>query len=142
MAVTGTEISGNTANRAGGGIENTAGDEEGDGTFLTDVTITGNDAGTPPATAAASTAVAPSWSRSSAAWSQGNTAVEGGGLWNSGAGSHHGPTTNVSDNTASRGGGVYQSGMGGMMSVSRASSRSTRPPPTVAAARSKAGRSR
>ncbi len=110
VTVDGGTISGNRANRAGGGVELIAGTVA---TF-TDVTISGNDAGTGAATAAPGNGGGVHLSGDAVATFSGgevsgNNAVEGGGLWNSPTG-----TLTVADgilienNTAVRGGGIYQ----------------------------------
>ena len=79
------EISGNTANRAGGGIEDVGGTAEDDteGTLLTDVTITGNDAGMNPGNGGGIHSGG-GYVQMRSGEVSGNTAVEGGGLWTSG----------------------------------------------------------
>lgn len=109
---------GNSANRAGGGIEDRVDAPATTKVGGPAVTIDGslflqNDAGTAPGnggglhiTGAGSVAV------SASAFAE-NVAVEGGGLWNSGAGSLTVFSTTVIANTATRGGGLFQDGMGG-----------------------------
>ena len=114
--ISNTIIAGNSAIRAGGGIEVTGGST----TTLTDVQL-GTDDDLAPTDlgnfiiAAANPgnggglhvsgdgAVTITRGRVS-----GNTAVEGGGLWNSATGSMTVTGTTISGNTATRGGGVYQ----------------------------------
>ena len=117
-----SRIFANTANRAGGGIENAGG-----AVTMMRVTLGGtdssaaNDAGSNPGNggglhigATGSTMV----TRSSVGY---NTAVEGGGLWNSGAGTLVVDTSTVSNNTASTGAGVYLDGAGGTITLDQAS---------------------
>ena len=120
--ITDTRIFGNTANRAGGGIENAGGD-----VTLNGVTLGGtradsaNNAGENPGNGgglhigADGTA---SIERSSVGY---NTAVEGGGLWNSGMGTLNVVTSTVSNNTAERGAGVYLDGAGGTITLDEVS---------------------
>lgn len=117
-----SRILANTANRAGGGIENAGG-----AVTMLRVTLGGrdssaaNDAGSNPGNggglhigADGSTTL----TRSSVGY---NTAVEGGGLWNSGAGTLVVDTSTVSNNTAGTGAGVYLDGAGGTISLDFAS---------------------
>ncbi|MES1925695.1 extracellular nuclease [Salinisphaera sp. T31B1] len=116
--ITDTRIAGNSAQRAGGGIENAGG-----AVTMTRVTLGGtdssaaNDAGANPGNGgglhiggAGTTAI----TRSSVGY---NTAVEGGGLWNSGAGTLTVDTSTVSNNTADTGAGVYLDGAGGTITL-------------------------
>ena len=105
-------LDGNDAQRAGGGIESSAGSTE---VFRTD--LLGNDAGAAPGnggglhlTGAGTVDVAQSTV-------SGNSAVEGGGLWNSSGGTFSISDTVVEGNTATGdaatqgGGGVYNDGV-------------------------------
>ncbi len=110
-------VTGNSSNRAGGGIENVA------DLLVVRTTLRGNDAGSNPGnggglhSAGAATAV---FDRSTAS---GNNAREGGGLWNSGASVLNVYNSTVSGNTATRpapsgGGGIFQqAGSAGTMTM-------------------------
>ena len=109
--ISNSRIEANSANRAGGGIENAGAD-----LTLERVTLggtssdLGNDAGNNPGNGgglhigAAGTA---SIDNTSVGYNQ---AVEGGGLWNSGPGTLDVSTSTVANNSADRGAGVYQDG--------------------------------
>jgi hypothetical protein len=111
--ITASRIFGNSANRAGGGIENA-----GASVNLTNVTLggsiadAGNDAGANPGNGGGlhigGTGTA-TITRSSVGH---NTATEGGGLWNNTASSMIVNTSTVSSNTADRGAGIYLNGDG------------------------------
>ncbi len=110
VTVSDSEITGNTSNRAGGGIEMAAGN-----LILTNSDVSANNAGTAPGNGggvhlggAATAAISTSTFRD-------NVAVEGGGLWNSGSDMTV-MTSEISGNSASEGGGVYNE-TGGTTSV-------------------------
>nr|WP_047817032.1 choice-of-anchor Q domain-containing protein [Rhodopirellula islandica] len=108
LTVSGGEISGNTANRAGGGIEATAGS----GTTLTDVRLESNVAG-PDGSASPGNGGALHVSGDGIVTITGGSvtdnvaANEGGGLWNSVSGSLTVDGTTVSGNSAPIGGGIF-----------------------------------
>ncbi|MES1930672.1 extracellular nuclease [Salinisphaera dokdonensis CL-ES53] len=109
--ITDTRISGNTANRAGGGIESASGTVTMTGVTLGGTSSAdGNDAGASPGNGGGlhvggtgSTTI----TRSTVGYNQ---AVEGGGLWNNTGSTMTLDTSTVSNNTATRGAGVYLNG--------------------------------
>lgn len=117
LEVTGTTLSGNTSNRAGGGIED-VGDalvEKAAGlpdytTLLDNVTLANNNAGTAPGNGGGLHSGGGNVAVGGSAVT-GNIAVEGGGLWGSGIMDIEGTT--ISDNTATGdpankgGGGIF-----------------------------------
>jgi hypothetical protein len=125
VQVTGATISGNRANRAGGGIEAAAGTT----TTLTNVTLNNNNAGVAPAVAAPGNGGGMHITGNGGLTLSGGTvsgnvaALEGGGLWNgSGLMTVNGGAV-IDGNTASGpaaddgGGGIFQNG-GGTLAVS------------------------
>ncbi|GAB3678379.1 beta strand repeat-containing protein [Salinisphaera aquimarina] len=122
LNVTDSVIAANTANRAGGGIENA------DGTVaLTRVTLGGsnsdfaNNAGANPGNGGGlhtGGAGVVTVTRSSVGY---NMAMEGGGLWNSGAGTLVVDSSTVANNSAGTGAGVYLDGAGGTITLDFAS---------------------
>ena len=109
--ITGGTISGNSANRAGGGIENA------DATLVMSMvslggtrTEAGNDAGANPGNGGGlhiGGAGSATIDQTSVGY---NTGVEGGGLWNSAGGALSVATSTIANNNAERGAGVYQTG--------------------------------
>lgn len=115
-----SDLTDNTANRAGGGIEDVTTAMRGTGgpsTTLTDLYVAGNNAGAAPGNGGGLHIGGPGSVSVESSWFENNDAVEGGGIWNSGAGSVSIAMTTVRDNAAVRGGGLYQSGSGGTMLV-------------------------
>ncbi len=126
LTVTGGQIVGNTANRAGGGIETAGGTVE-----LTNVSLGSDGDGLNDASEGNSVAensnpgnggglhiggngvVTIAGSRISA-----NSAIEGGGLWNSGAGTLTVINSTVANNVANDGGGIFQTAGAGTLSIS------------------------
>ena len=120
LSVAGTSITNNTANRAGGGIEDVG---EGIGTppfdvalfstTLTDVTLSGNNAGMSPGNGGGFHSGGGK-ARIRGGSVTGNVAVEGGGLWSSGSMTVR--NTSITGNTATGddadhgGGGVFNQG--------------------------------
>ncbi|MCA9269455.1 MAG: hypothetical protein KDA41_13330, partial [Planctomycetales bacterium] len=104
-------MSNNRANRAGGAIEDAGG--FGSSVALTNVDLTGNNAGVAPATAAPGNGGAihitgaGEVSLSGGSVTNNTAANEGGGLWNSSLGGITIDGTTISDNTAAVGGGVF-----------------------------------
>jgi len=119
LTVTDTEISGNSANRAGGGIEDNSGTST---IVLTNVDLTGNSAGTAPGNGGGLHITGPGSATITGGTISGNTAVEGGGLWN-GTGTMTVTNATISGNIATGGtitdggGGIFNNG--GTLSVSR-----------------------
>ena len=109
LTVTDTEISGNTANRAGGGIEDNSGTST---ILLTDVDFTNNNAGTAPGNGGGLHITGGGSATIIRGTVSGNTAVQGGGLWNA-SGTLTLTDITVSGNTATGaaatdgGGGIY-----------------------------------
>ena len=104
----GTIISGNRANRAGGGIETAGGT-----VTLDDAQIRGNTVNTEGATGNPGNGGGLHIGGTAVVMINGgefsnNSAVRGGGVWNSGAGTLNIDGTMIADNTAQSGGGVYQ----------------------------------
>ena len=110
-AITASRIEANTANRAGGGIENAGGDLTLERVTLGGATSDmGNDAGNNPGNGGGLHIGADGTTTIDNTSVGYNTAVEGGGLWNSAPGTLDVMTTTVANNTADRGAGVYQDG--------------------------------
>lgn len=107
LTITGGEISGNTANRAGGGIENT-------GTItISGVTLDNNVVNTSPGNGGGFHTGGTGTLDMTGGTVSGNTAgSEGGGLWNSGAGSNMTITDTVIDNNTASGAGADEGGGG------------------------------
>ncbi|MEZ6089593.1 MAG: hypothetical protein R3C05_16500 [Pirellulaceae bacterium] len=106
LTVNGGSISGNFANRAGGGIETTGGST----VSLNDVTIDNNSlvaATAAPGNGGGVHVGGDGKVTVTGGSVSGNEAVEGGGLWNSGSGTLVIDGTVINDNTAVTGGGVY-----------------------------------
>ena len=109
--ITASRIEANTANRAGGGIENAGGDLTLERVTLGGLTADmGNDAGNNPGNGGGLHIGADGTTTIDDTSVGYNTAVEGGGLWNSAPGTLDVLTTTVANNTADRGAGVYQDG--------------------------------
>lgn len=116
--ITDSRIMGNSANRAGGGIENADGAVTLERVMLGGTgSGFGNDAGTNPGNGGGlhiGGAGTVDVVRSSVGY---NTAVNGGGLWNSGMGTLTVNTSTVSNNSADVGAGVYLDGAGGTITL-------------------------
>ncbi len=113
-SVTGGEISGNSANRAGGGIEVSDDPATTDGATsvtLSQVSVTGNDAGDSPGNGGGIHIGGAGQATVSRSTFSGNEAAEGAGLWASASSTLDVDLSTVSGNSASGdGGGVYDDG--------------------------------
>ena len=110
LGITGGSVTGNTAARAGGGVENNAGTVN-----ATNATFTGNRAGVNGGALHASGAATNTITLSKVT---GNLAgTNGGGLWITSGGKLDLLGATVSGNSANRGGGVYNDGAGGAITV-------------------------
>ena len=110
VSVTDSEISGNTSNRAGGGIEMADGE-----LTLSNSDVSSNNAGTAPGNGGGVHLGGAATADISTSTFRNNIAVEGGALWNSGANMTV-MTSEISGNSANEGGGVYNE-TGGTTSV-------------------------
>jgi parallel beta-helix repeat protein len=114
-------ITGNTATRAGGGIEASAGSS----TTISRSTLSHNSTGAGPGNGGGLHLTGEGTVRVTRSVVSGNTAAEGGGLWNSGAGTMTVERTEVTGNTASGddatmgGGGLFQEAGAGTLTVTR-----------------------
>jgi len=107
LTISDCTISGNTANRAGGGIEDVSGSTT--SSSLTNVTLNGNDAGTSPGNGGGIHITGDGNMTINGGTMLENTAVEGGALWN-GSGDMSTGGIEVGSNTAIRGGGIFNNG--------------------------------
>ena len=119
IALEGSRIADNSANRAGGGIEDNAGVLM----TLTNVILIGNSAGTAPGNGGGLHISGAGTVRMTGGSVESNTAVEGGGVWKSAPGTLSLDGTALTDNVASGaaadqgGGGAYNDGAGGMLTL-------------------------
>ncbi len=125
MTISGGTISNNTSVRAGGGVEtNQSGMATGNTLGMTNVTVSGNTAGTAPGFGGGVHISGASVATVTGGTFSGNTAVEGGGLWKSGPGTLTVTGTLIDRNVATGaaadqgGGGVYNDGAGGLLTLS------------------------
>jgi hypothetical protein len=128
VSITGATITGNRANRAGGGIEAGAGTS----TTLTSVTLSNNNAGVAPAVAAPGNGgglhvtMDGDVTITDSTIMQNVAALEGGGLWNGSGQMDIGGNTSISGNVASGaaaddgGGGVFQTTGAGVTNITGA----------------------